>query len=314
MSGSGGADASVDDSAPTDAIVIDCGSSITKVGYSGEDSPRAQYSTLIGLNSEKLETDSQSGALDPAAETVQKLFYGGDDAVSRRNALNLIKPVQRAEVTDWDALEKLWEWSFTEELNIDPEAFPVLVADSVLETKKSRETMAKIMFEKFNVKSFYVATQAVLSLFSSGVTSGLVIESGDEVSRAVPVFEGFALRHAVCHTRLANRNVYTNFGKALQAANPQHKLTVDMLDLGCLTNQLKAKHCCVDSYGGPGGGEEMEEAVHELPDGSVIHIPYSVCAGSAEVLFDPGQSGLRQTSLPGILGDCIATTAPRMEL
>ncbi len=46
------------------------------------------------------------------------------------------------------------------------------------------------MFEKFNVKSFYVATEAVLSLFSTGVTSGVIAECGDEVSRAVPVFEG----------------------------------------------------------------------------------------------------------------------------
>ena len=88
--------------------------------------------------------------------------------------------------------------------------------DSVLEHKKSREMMAKIMFEKFNVKSFYVATEAVLSLFSSGVTSGIAVECGEEVVRSLPVFEGFALRHAFSSTRVASRNVYAHFGKGLQ--------------------------------------------------------------------------------------------------
>jgi actin-related protein len=292
MSNAGNIDiGSVDEATSSDAIVIDVGSTVSKVGFSGEDSPRSRFTTVIGLNTENVEADLTNPTGD-IPEQDERTFYGGESVLSRRKSLNLTKPKQKTVIHDWDALEKLWEWSFAEELNVDPEAFPVLVMDSVLENKKSRETMAKIMFEKFNVKSFYIATEAVLSLFSSGVTSGLILESGDEVSRAVPVFEGYPLRHAVSSTRVASRNVYASFGRALQAANPNHQLPVDFLDANCLANQLKEKHVYLNVNGRPTGGRLAEDGMHELPDGSIIHIPESVCTSSGELLFDPKSAGI----------------------
>jgi len=48
--------------------------------------------------------------------------------------------------------------------------------------------MTEIMFEKFNVPAFYLAIQAVLSLYSSGRTTGIVLDAGDGVTHTVPVF------------------------------------------------------------------------------------------------------------------------------
>lgn len=57
--------------------------------------------------------------------------------------------------------------------------------------------MTEIMFETFNVPSLYIAMQAVLSLYSSGKTTGIVLDSGDGVTNTVPVYEGYALPHAI---------------------------------------------------------------------------------------------------------------------
>ncbi len=53
------------------------------------------------------------------------------------------------------------------------------------------------MFETFNVPKFYVAMQAVLSLYASGKTNGIVLDSGDGVTHTVPVYEGYAIREAI---------------------------------------------------------------------------------------------------------------------
>jgi actin len=53
------------------------------------------------------------------------------------------------------------------------------------------------MFEVFNVPALYVSVQAVLALYASGRTSGVVLDSGDGVSHTVPIFEGYAIPHAV---------------------------------------------------------------------------------------------------------------------
>ena len=53
------------------------------------------------------------------------------------------------------------------------------------------------MFETFQVPAMYVANQAVLSLFASGRTSGIVLDSGFEVTNIVPIYQGHVLEKAI---------------------------------------------------------------------------------------------------------------------
>merc|ERR1711879_557261 len=62
-------------------------------------------------------------------------------------------------------------------------------------------------FETFNTPMAYIAIQAVLSLYASGRTTGIVFDCGDGVSHTVPIFEGYCLPHAVKRLDLAGRDL-----------------------------------------------------------------------------------------------------------
>ena len=65
----------------------------------------------------------------------------------------------------------------------------------------------QIMFETFYTPAFYVAKQAVLSLYASGKTTCIVLDVGDGVTHTVPVYEGYCLPHAVQRLDLAGRDI-----------------------------------------------------------------------------------------------------------
>ncbi len=83
----------------------------------------------------------------------------------------------------------------------------MLLTEAPLNPLQHRERAAECLFESMNVPALFIAPQAILSLYASGRTTGLVLDSGDGVTHAVPVYEGFALPHAVVRMDLAGRDV-----------------------------------------------------------------------------------------------------------
>ncbi|OXA57218.1 actin [Folsomia candida] len=160
--------------------VIDNGSGMCKAGFSGDLAPISIFSSIVGRPRHK--RSMRASTID---------CYVGEIAQIKRGILALKYPIEHGIINNWLDMEKIWDHCFQNELRISPNEHPVLLTEAPLNPKANREKMAEIMFETFRVPALHVAVQAILTLYASGRTTGLVLDSGDGVSHTAPVYEGY---------------------------------------------------------------------------------------------------------------------------
>jgi centractin len=181
----------------------------------------------------------------------------------------------------------------------------VLLTEAPLNPRANRAKSAEIFFENFNVPSFYVQVQAILSLYASGRTTGDVLDSGDGVTTAVPVYEGFVLPHAVTRIDVGGREITTYLQRLLRKAGHVFHTSSELETV----KNIKEKACFVAldiAKSEKDNADDVEPDVpYKLPDGKVIQIGVEKFR-APEVLFNPGLMGLEYDGVHRCLANSIA--------
>jgi len=225
----------------------------------------------------------------------------GRKAQEFRGLLKIKYPMEHGIVTDWDDMERIWNWVYSEELSTLSEEHPVLLTEAPLNPRQNRDIAAQIFFDTFNVPALHLGVQAVLSLYASGRTTGIVLDSGDGVTHAVPVFEGFSMPHAVRRIDMAGRDVTDHLQLLLRKSGHNLHTTAEKE----VVRTIKEKCCYVASNPHK---EEKEAAGRteefRLPDGSAVKLGMERFK-APEILFNPEQIGLEYAGVHQVIVDSI---------
>lgn len=282
-------------------LVLDNGSGNIRAGFAGADQPQVYFPAYVGRPKH---VRALAGALE--GDT-----FIGSRAQELRGLLKIRYPLEHGIVTDWDDMERIWSYVYEHELRTLPEEHPVLLTEPPLNPRANRDTAAQILFETFNVPAVFMSIQAVLSLYASGRTTGVVLDCGDGVSHAVPVYEGFAIPSSIRRIDVAGRDVTENMQLQLRKAGHVFHTSAEKEIVRIMKE--KTAYVALDPRKEERDLEqgtwkvEKKDIEYVLPDGHRIKLGPERFRAS-EILFEPELVGLEYQGVHQMVVDAITRT------
>jgi len=279
-------------------LVVDNGTGFVKVGYAGSNFPEHVFPSIIGRPILRAEERVGSALI--------KDIMIGDEAASNRTYLQVTQPMEHGIVKNWEDMKHLWDYTFDEKLRVDTRGRKILLTEPPMNPKVNRQRMCQVMFEEYGFQGVYVAIQAVLTLYAQGLTTGVVVDSGDGVTHIVPVYDGYAMPHLTRRLDIAGRDVTRYLIKLLLMRGYAFNRTADFETV----REIKEKLCYV-SYDLELDTRLSEETTvlvesYTLPDGRTIKVG-SERFEAPECMFQPHLVDIEQPGVAEMLFQAIQT-------
>lgn len=316
--GGGGAASSAAAAMLNQPIVIDCGTSSMKAGFAGGTKPKVTIGTKVGrskhqrvmpggaLEGEEQRTSGKSRSKSGGAVTS---YFVGRKLDEHRGAFLLEHPMERGRVVDggWDAMELLWEHVYSKSnLNAKMDEHPVLLTEPPHNPTSHREQLAEVFFETFRSPALFVAPPAVLSLYASGRTTGVVLDVGEGVTHCIPVYEGYALPHSIVRSDLAGSDVTKRLQLLMRKSGLAFSTTAEadfcgaMKEEVCYVSSVPAREDGDYDAGSGKNAGSGKAAQYQLPDGQVVDLA-NERQRAPEILFNPSLIGSEEKPVHDVL-------------
>ncbi|KAF8004803.1 hypothetical protein HF325_000260 [Metschnikowia pulcherrima] len=259
-------------------LVLDQGTGFVKIGRAGTNFPDYTFPSLVGRPILRAE---ERNALVP--ENIEIKRYNASEV---RSLLQISYPMENGIIKNWEDMEHLWDYAFYERMKVSTPGQKILLTEPPMNPLKNRETI---------FGGVYVAIQAVLALYAQGLSSGVVVDSGDGVTHIVPVYESVVLNHLTRRLDVAGRDVTRNLINLLLRRGYAFNRTADFETV----RQIKEKLCYVscDLTLDAKLANETTTLVeqYELPDGRVIKLGSERFEAPSPNLVDVEQAGVGET-------------------
>ncbi|MBD3256003.1 MAG: hypothetical protein GF383_12985 [Candidatus Lokiarchaeota archaeon] len=255
-------------------IVLDIGQFSSKGGFAGEDFPSQVFFTIVGKPKYQ-DLDKQYGG-----RNTQELYVG--DEIQSLGLYKIYSPIENGTIMNWNYFEKIIDYIFYS-LRIDPTLVNILYAVHPLFPKDDLRKLFELFLEHYQCMAFYPVLDSLLTLYSGGFQSGLVVSIGDSSTRIVPIYQGYKINHAIKVLDIGGKKL-TKYMKTLLN---QIGFVADSSVRKELVRVLKEKACFVSlDYKEDLKRSEQYTKQYSLPDGATIELSKERFT-LPETLFNP---------------------------
>lgn len=276
-------------------IIVDIGQFSTKVGFGGENEPQHVFYTITG------QPKYQNVAFNSEQK---KQLYIGNEIVDHFGLYKVSYPLANGgEIVDWEGFKAIIDYIFYL-LRVDPSMCKFLFTTNPFLSIESKKRLFEIFLEDYMVAGFYPVRGALLTMYSGGFDTGLIVDMGAANIRITPIYKSFILKHAIKILPLGGNVLDSFMALKLKELGMSVKSSVQKN----LVRLLKER-ACFTSLDFQTDIQNKEKFIKEyaLPDSSTIKIGAERFL-IPELLFDPALNNIEcESIIEGILNtidDC----------
>uniref|UniRef100_A0A8C7XKP4 Actin-like 6A n=1 Tax=Oryzias sinensis TaxID=183150 RepID=A0A8C7XKP4_9TELE len=185
------------------ALVFDIGSYSVRAGYAGEDCPKADFPTVIGVTLDRddgstpMETDG-----DKTKQSGTTYYIDTNQLRVPRESMEVMSPLKNGMIEDWDSFQAILDHTYKMHFKSEPSLHPVLMSEAshLFRVPRILRNVPEMTHCPVCVEYFLYCE---LSRFANGRSTGLVLDSGATHTTAIPVHDGYVLQQGIVKSPLA---------------------------------------------------------------------------------------------------------------
>ena len=243
-------------------IIIDLGSSEIKAGFLGNPPDIKRLPNIIGENLCKI---------NPSI--INKPHYISSECEQYYSDLSIRNPIQRGNFIKEDDIPLIFEYIFSQ-LGLNPEQIkehPLLITEPLNNKYSNSENISQILFEKMNIPALIFAKQPLLSLISTGYSTGIVLESGSDITQSCVSYEGYLIENSCLRFDYGGKDVSNTLNILLKQRNSDINY-INFFDDIKVLNDIKEKQCYIKTLKDDNEDFVSVHSEYILPDGSKLNL------------------------------------------